>query len=160
MAKYKFVGPDRSTGVKDGNRTIPEAIGNRHWDEFLVWESEGNVADPWRDAEEEAEAAKQEELHEVDVAFMTAEAEPVLVTIDDIIYSFKAGYESSQMIDSARTLADNLNENDVELWDFYDNPWIFSKSNANDIAIAVGLSFRTNYSTAKHAKKVINDSEV
>lgn len=159
MANYKYQGLEVEDGVKRyaDSAAIPNAAGNKDWKEYLKYVDDGGLTDPWRTPEEEAEALKQAELDAVDQDFMVAESAPVVVTVDSVDYSFLAGYESSQYIDSARTLADNLNENDVELWDIDGNPHIFSKSEANDIAVAVGLSFRDNYTVMKYAKKTINE---
>ena len=44
MAKYKIAG----TGVKDTETEafIPNDVGNRHWQEYLVWLDDGNTPDP------------------------------------------------------------------------------------------------------------------
>lgn len=48
MADYKLIGPDETNGViyTPTNMTVPNAGGNRHWQEYLAWKSEGNVPDP------------------------------------------------------------------------------------------------------------------
>ena len=102
------------------------------------------------------EAEKTKANREIDDTFFLAESSAVFVTVGATTYQFLAGFQSSLMVDSARTLAENLGENTVQLWDFYDEPHLFSKAEANTIAIAIGLSFRENYTAMKAAKKVVN----
>ena len=53
MAKYRWEGPTREDGVVlDSSLSIPNAVGNRHWNAFLVWEAEGNTPDVWKDRAE------------------------------------------------------------------------------------------------------------
>lgn len=107
----------------------------------------------------QAEKDTQDAYDAVDYQYAVETATPVTVTINDVDYVFAGGIDSSLLINNGIELADNLNETDIELWDIYGEPHIFTKQDAKTIAIAIGLSFRTAYTTRKYARKAIKDGE-
>lgn len=64
MSKYQL----QPGGVLDteNGALIPQDEGNRHWQEYLAWVVEGNVADPWKTEAELLSEAKDAAIRRID----------------------------------------------------------------------------------------------
>lgn len=113
MAEYKWIGPVREDGVKKGNMSIPAAEGNRHWKEFLEWEAQGGVADPF---------ANRSEMEATALGQLMGEYNQELVKYDTMPASAKATRINKALRKESKGLADAadlkvLDDNDlVDTW--------------------------------------------
>jgi hypothetical protein len=99
------------------------------------------------DKEKEVDAEAAEQL------FFTEITAPVEVTVVEGTFTFSGGAESASFINNAILLSDQLSESDTQLIDINSQVFTFGKQSAKNIAVAVGVAFRSSYFKL-HAEKV------
>jgi len=110
MADYKYVGPTVEDGVfkYEGNLSIPNAQGNRHWKEYERYVAEGGLTDPWKtQAELDEMAAEEARLAAIEERLALLEAEQEVDKIHDYTPAQIRNYIDNQ-IDGAATSGDKL----------------------------------------------------
>jgi len=117
--------------------------------EGLIW-VEGNEFDP--PSEEEVMEAlailnteydKEFEIETLKREFDVTSEAPVEVTVQEGTYTFNGGNDSASVIFGAISLAQNLGEETVGIWDINDDVYQFSYESALIIARTIGLAWRT-----------------
>jgi hypothetical protein len=99
----------------------------------------------------EAQAIVEEET--AVTLFYTEITAPVEVTVVEGTFTFSGGAESASFINNAILLSDQLSESDTQLIDINSQVFTFGKQSAKNIAVAVGVAFRSSYFKL-HAEKV------
>jgi len=99
------------------------------------------------------EAQNIEEEETAEQLFFTEITAPVEVTVVEGTFTFSGGAESASFINNAILLSDQLSESDTQLIDINSQVFTFGKQSAKNIAVAVGVAFRSSYSKL-HAEKV------
>jgi len=91
------------------------------------------------------EAQDVVEIEAAEALFYTEINTPVTVTVVEGTFTFSGGAESAMFINNAVLLSDQLSESDTQLVDINSQVFTFGKQSAKDIAVAVGVAFRSSY---------------
>jgi len=143
-------------GVKrlsDG-ASIPFANGNRDYEEFKQWLSEGNTPEPEFTAAELLTNAKEIKLQELETAFTVATSLPVTVGTK----SYNGGKESAQAIRDYVQLVQESAGTEFTIWDSSNVIATYPLAEANAIKLAVATAVAQGEFNLRMKKNAVNDA--
>lgn len=117
MAKYKRSGNgfvDNETGTY-----IPNASGNRHYQEVMRWIADGNTPDPKYTPEELIAITNQENEQAIRAEFEATIKKPIECFVGDTKYDMDADYDAAVHMNNGIILAGKLGCTTMDIVDFY-----------------------------------------
>lgn len=129
--------------------SIPLADGNRDYEEYKQWLSEGNIPEPeFTDAELLANA-KEAKRNKIRQAFNTESEAPVLVGT----VSYHGGFDSATKLDGAKRMVEIAGGTEVTFFDVDNLPHVLTLAEATTVILTIGADYQTKFAT-KQAKMV------
>jgi len=128
------------TRLADG-ASIPLANGNRDYEEYKQWLSEGNTPEPeFTEVELQANAknAKQTQIRN---EFNTSQEAPVVVNT----ISYSGGFDSAIKLDAAKRLVEALGATEVTFYDVSNVGHILSLVDAQNVITAIAMDYQTKF---------------
>ena len=134
--------------LSDG-ASIPLANGNKDYEEYKQWLSEGGIPEPELTDVELLAQAKETKRTQIRNTFNTQVELPVLVGT----VSYHGGFDSAIKLDGAKRMVEALGGTTVTFYDVDNLPHILTLVEAQTVITAIGADYQTKFAT-KQAKMV------
>ena len=130
--------------------SVPNAEGNRHYQEIQTWLSEGNNLEP----EFTLEELKENKRSEIRSAFDIESVQPV--TVEGVEYH--GGYDSNQKLDAGVRLAEQNNQTNITFFDTSNVGHNLLIADAKDVTTGIGVKYQNDFSKKQGLMVNIDDA--
>ncbi len=130
--------------------SVPNATGNRHYNEIQEWLNDDNTLDP----EFTLDEIKENKRNEIRQAFNTESVADV--QIDAVTYH--GGYESNQKLDAGVRLAEQNAQTDITFFDVNNIGHLLTIAEAKLVTTGIGVKYQNDFNKKQGLMVNIDDA--
>jgi len=121
--------------------SIPFTNGNRDYEEYKQWLSEGNIPEPQYAEKELLDKAKEDKRNQIRAEFEVVSNLPVNVNGVDYV----GGFESAIKLDAAKRMVEQAGATEVVFFDISNDPHVLSPADATTVVLSVGADYQIKF---------------